>query len=110
MGKRNLAKERQWRELIDGHASSGLSIRAYCSVKQVKEAQFYSWRRELRLRDSAEDDRRKPGAADFLPVSVDLSFRSIELVHPSGVVVRVPPVFDSSALSRVLELLDRRIS
>jgi transposase-like protein len=48
---RNAAKERFWREVIGGHAKSGLSVKAYCSSRGVSEASFFAWRRELTRRD-----------------------------------------------------------
>jgi hypothetical protein len=45
------AKEQYWRELVAQWRSSGLSAREFCSLREVTEASFYSWRRELQRRD-----------------------------------------------------------
>ena len=50
---RNLEKERFWRQLLEGHAGSGLSIRQYCTDRGVSQPSFFAWRRELARRDSA---------------------------------------------------------
>ncbi|WP_425305508.1 IS66 family insertion sequence element accessory protein TnpA [Bremerella cremea] len=49
--RRDLSKERGWREVISGQAKSGLSVRAFCLQRGVSEASFYAWRRELARRD-----------------------------------------------------------
>ncbi len=58
------------------------------------------------------DDARHRGgqerhASAFLPVSLPLALGvPIEVVHPLGHVIRVPAIFDSAALKRVLAVLD----
>jgi transposase-like protein len=58
---RDRKKERVWRKIIRGRRD-GVSIRAYCRARGVKEATFYWWRRELARRDTVG-----PTAA-FVPV------------------------------------------
>jgi hypothetical protein len=48
--RRDSSKEKFWRRLIHGQAGSGLSVRAWCRRRGIKEAAFYWWRRELALR------------------------------------------------------------
>ena len=50
--RQDLRKEMFWRRTIDRHASSGLSVRAWCRNQGLKEAAFYWWRRELVRRDA----------------------------------------------------------
>lgn len=38
----------QWREIVRGHAQSGLSVAAYCRRARVPQSSFYAWRRKLR--------------------------------------------------------------
>lgn len=86
--KRIKAREAMWRRVVNGHAGSGMSIRAYCAKCRLKEPAFYWWRAELARRDSA-----KPKAA-FVPVVVKASpialadGMSIEL--RGGRVLRLP--------------------
>lgn len=59
-------KERVWRQRLDGHKESGLSIRAYCRREGISEPLFYWWRREIARRGErgvAESRRKKPGVA-----------------------------------------------
>jgi transposase-like protein len=66
--KRDAGKEKLWREAIAKASSSAASIREFCRQRGLKENLFYSWRRELRLRDAEGTDR--PGF--------------VELVRPAG--------------------------
>ena len=50
---RNGEKERFWRQVVEGHAGSGLSVRQYCTDRGVSEPSFFAWRRELAQRDAA---------------------------------------------------------
>jgi hypothetical protein len=52
MRRGDRAKERYWRGVVRGHASSGQSVREYCRQAGVKESAFYWWRRELPRRGS----------------------------------------------------------
>jgi integrase len=38
----------QWREIVRGHAQSGLSVAAYCRRARGPQSSFYAWRRKLR--------------------------------------------------------------
>ena len=45
--KRSVRLEAMWREIVAGHPVSGQTIRAFCKARQVTEASFFFWRREL---------------------------------------------------------------
>jgi hypothetical protein len=49
-----------WRERIDAHHASGLSVRAWCKANDVHEHGFYWWRSRLGL--SPAGGRRRRGA------------------------------------------------
>ncbi len=40
-------RERSWRELLERHAASGLSVRRFCGREGVSEPSFYQWRKRL---------------------------------------------------------------
>ena len=83
-------REAYWRELIDEHESSGLSVAEFCEWQEVSTASFYQWRK--RFRDSVATAMDAPM---FVPVSVvdEVSASSlaaaIEIALPNGCVVRV---------------------
>jgi hypothetical protein len=76
--ERSAAKEQYWREVIDGWRRSGGSVRQWCTLRQVSEPSFYSWRRTLAERDAAaalmppvrRRVRRKRGPAAMIPVEI----------------------------------------
>src|SRR5438128_1556457 len=45
-------REAMWRRVVRGHIGSGMSIRAYCAKRRVKEPAFYWWRAQLARRDA----------------------------------------------------------
>jgi hypothetical protein len=49
-----------WRERIESHCASGLSVRAWCKANDVHEHGFYWWRSRLGL--SPATGRRRRGA------------------------------------------------
>ena len=77
-----------WREVIDEHESSGLSVAEFCEWQEVSTASFYQWRKRLRNSITAETPM-------FVPVSVvDESSvppvaAMVEIALPNGCVVRV---------------------
>jgi len=81
---RDPRREEFWRNAIAGWKKSGQCIRGYCSERQLSEASFHAWRREL-----AKRDQTSAPALKFLPVQVRAE-ASVEVVLPNGLVVRVP--------------------
>src|SRR5438552_2944034 len=83
--QRDPAREQHWRVLVSEWRASGLSVRDFCGQRQLSEANFYAWRRELQQRDA-------PGAAKsaFVPVTVVPTMALVEVRCPSGHVVTLP--------------------
>ena len=99
--KRSVRLEAKWREIVAGHPVSGQTIRAYCKARQVTEASFYFWRREL-LR------RAHPLAVgpQLIPIRIlpDPTLR-VQVRCPSGHVVRLSS-HDGSLLSNLFRTLN----
>jgi hypothetical protein len=86
----------------------------------VPERRLYWWRR--RLRGDQGRTRRPPSirsrsqvrhrsdrqdGSPFLPVGIPVSIGApIEVVHPRGHVIRVPAIFDVTALGHILAVID----
>lgn len=115
---RSLAKERFWRQHVSRYARSKLTVRDYCVEAGISEPSFYAWRSELARRDdvTGRAARSEPTAPRrtatspprFLPVTIAPPVASqVEMVLPSGLLVRVP-AHDAAALRTVLELLEPR--
>lgn len=86
----------RWREIVRGHADSGLSVAAYCRRARIPPGSFYAWRRKLR------------DAAVFAEVRVAPESSPLELVLPGGRSVLVRPGFDRGTLSALLDTLEPR--
>lgn len=59
--QRDPKKEALWRRLVRRQARSGMTVRAWCLDRQVKEATFHWWRRELARRDSEQAPSARRG-------------------------------------------------
>ena len=111
--QRDRAKEQQWRRLIAEWRRSQLNIRAFCRQRQLSEASFHAWRRTLAERDREQSTRRRQPSRKQLPAFVPLRVvpeesgraSDIEVVLPSGPVLRVHSGFDVEALRQVLAVL-----
>ena len=121
--RRDPAREKLWRRTIREQERSGLAVRAFCQSEGLKDWTFRWWRQELARRDrqtSAASRGEQEGeptesAPAFLSVRVtDLEAISprhaspIEILLPTGSIVRVPSGFDPSTLGQVLAVLEGR--
>ena len=121
--RRDPAREKLWRRTIREQQRSGLSVRDFCRRAGLKDGAFRWWRQELARRDretsaasrGEHQDESTESAPAFLSVRVtDLEAISprqaspIEILLPTGPIVRVPSGFDPSTLGRVLAVLEGR--
>jgi len=116
----DVVKERYWRGVIRRLEASGLGTRRFCEREGVPERRLYWWRR--RLRGDQDGTRRPPSiksrsrvrhrgdrqdGSPFLPVGIPVSLGApIEVVHPHGYIIRVPAIFDVTALGHILAVID----
>jgi hypothetical protein len=117
--RRDPAREKFWRRTVRQQQRSGLSVRDFWQREGLRDWTFRWWRQELARRDH-ELSAALPGeptepASSFLPVRVvDLDAVAprtappIEIVLPSGCIVRVPSGFDPQTLGDVLAVLGGR--
>ena len=123
MSRRSPEKEAYWRKTLRRQGRSGLSVRQFCKDHAVSEASFFSWKREIAIRDRQATDTSENGssssrvkqavaqqvnASPFIPLRL-ISTSTMELVHPRGHVLRIPAGFDGDCLQQVLQLLDREM-
>ncbi|MDP9172567.1 MAG: hypothetical protein M3O30_01715 [Planctomycetota bacterium] len=56
----------EWRQIVDGQQSSGLTVAAYCLDRGITQGSFYTWKR--RLRSPAKPNRLpKPAFVEVTP-------------------------------------------
>ena len=89
---------KQWQEIIELHASSGLQVATFCKQQQITPSSFYAWRKRLANQPSLPSITSKPITSksvqdDWHSINpepnVAASPWDIELSLPNGVVLRM---------------------
>jgi hypothetical protein len=81
-----------WEKRLHSFEQSGLAASTFCAQLDLSLPSFYAWKRRLRCSNSANS----PDAADcadqprFVAIRLLPTSTPIELVLPTGTVVRVP--------------------
>jgi len=109
--KDDAEKARYWQRTISEAARSGMSIRAFCRQRRLRESQFYWWQRKLRDgRQAARPPRPSGNArpASFALVSDEPGAADvgIELVLGDGRKLRIRRGVDEETLRAVLATLE----
>ena len=104
-------KARYWQRTISEAARSGMSIRAFCRQRRLRESQFYWWQRKLRAGREAATTTRPSGngnPASFALVSEEsgATDAGIELVLSEGRKLRIRRGVDEETLRAVLAALE----
>jgi len=107
--KHDVEKARHWQAVIRDAARSGMSTRAFCRLRKLKESQFYWWQRRLKEKCPPVSTPRGPGngPASFAlvsdePTTVDAG---IELVLGDGRRLRISRGVDQATLRSVLAVM-----
>jgi hypothetical protein len=91
--------EQFWRSTIGQWKHCGLSVRAFCAQRQLSQASFYAWRREL-----AKRDRTGSATLKFLPVQLRADLL-LEIALPDGLLVRAPAVIEPTTVAALVRAL-----
>jgi hypothetical protein len=102
-GQRDTGREQFWRGVIAAWPKSKQSLSAFCLQRGLSEASFYHWRRTLRERD-LQPVTAAPLPPVLVPVRV-LADTALEIVLPTGLVVRVPAGADAAAVAALVAAL-----
>ena len=106
---RSRAGARQlWVERLARFADSGLRPAAFCAAEGVSLPSFYSWKRRLNAESCPSATERNADTQlgpRLLPVRLPAAAVAVELVLPSGVVLRVPPGCDLAFVRSLIESL-----
>jgi hypothetical protein len=104
--KHDIEKARHWQAVIRDAGRSGMSTRAFCRRRKLKESQFYWWQRRLREKRPLVSTPRGPGngAASFALVSDEPggTDAGIELLLGDGRRLRIGRGVDEATLRSVL--------
>jgi transposase len=82
-----------WRERLARFPTSGLTAAQFCALEAVSTASFYVWKRRLAAEDALPEQDRDLGPR-LLPVRLAAHAPAVELVLPTGAVLRLPPGSD----------------
>jgi transposase len=92
-----------WQQRLERFRRSGLTVSAFCDREGISVASFYLWRRRLQHdlpAPAADAPRLVPVRLVTAPAST-----SVELVLPSGCILRLPSDCDLDWLRQLLPLL-----
>jgi transposase len=95
------ATARLWQQRLQRFASAGLSVADFCDQEEISTASFYAWKRRLGPLTLPTE----PATTDFVPVRLVPAAPALELLLPSGSVLRIGPDCDPALLRQVLALL-----
>lgn len=108
---RTVSEKRQfWRQVVDGHAGSGLSVPDWCRRRKVSESAFYVWKRKL-ARKACDPPGSVPRFAQLVVSDASAGqLRTVSANHTLSIDlddarVEVPAGFDPATLRVVLEAL-----
>jgi transposase len=97
-----------WLDRLARFPLSGLTPAQFCALEAVSLPSFYSWKRRLAAEALGPDTDTGPDTHStprLLPVRLTQPSAALELVLPSGAVLRVAAGADETALRGLLRLL-----
>jgi hypothetical protein len=90
----NPALHELWQQRLLRFERSGSSVAGFCAEQGVSLPSFYAWRRRLRADASASAPASVSDDPPFVPIRLLQSATPVELVLPSGAVLRLAPGCD----------------
>jgi hypothetical protein len=97
------ATHRRWQQRLGRFRTSGLTVADFCEREGIATASFYAWRRRLQA-DTAPSGVDEPRLVPVRLVTPPPS-APVELLLPSGVIVRVSTDTHLAWLRQLLPLL-----
>jgi transposase-like protein len=95
----------EWRPIIDGQRSSGLTIAAYCRERGITEGTFYTWKSRLRSAMLPAQAKRSPAFVEVRPVNATAA-GTIEICLPGDRRLLVRCGFDRDLLIELIRTLE----
>ena len=128
-GRRDLAKENFWRQIIARQKASGKSQKRFCHDEEINHHNFQSWKQVLRSRDAqnrklpkkkaAESEPQEPFVRILVPevpepfakdMDTDVFTDAIAEIEYMGLKVRILRGVDSASLRAILGAIQERSS
>jgi hypothetical protein len=115
-----MGRGRDWRRIVEEQEGSGLSVSDFCDERGLTASTFYLRRQQVRAAEAAPRQPRPARRPRFVPVVLPQDVTKatlpqqaplsavapLELIHSTGVVLRIPAGCDVESLRIVLRLLD----
>ena len=102
------ATRQRWADRLDRFRRSGQTVAQFCAAEGVSEPSYYVWKRTLEAGGAALASSAVPGPT-LVPIRLTPSpATGIELVLPSGAVVRFPTDVPAERIVAVLRGLEDR--
>jgi transposase-like protein len=104
MGKRDPEREQRWRRTLELWRESGQPARQFCQERGLSVSALYSWRRELRRRDTEtkSSGAKKRARGRFVQLRVEPASACIEITLTEALAIRVPVSLDEETMTRVI--------
>jgi hypothetical protein len=93
-----------WVERLARFPTSGLTAAQFCAVEAVSLPSFYSWKRRLAAQATPLEQTPDRGPR-LLPVRLAPPAATVELVLPTGTVLRLPPGSDLAWVRSLVAVL-----
>jgi transposase len=95
-----------WGMVVQMQEESGLSVRKFCEREGLGQASFFAWRRKFRA-EGAERCEHVDESVRLVPVKLveEKGSSAVEVVSPSGVILRVGDDANTENVRRVLQLM-----
>ena len=91
-----------WKQRIEDFRQSDLTIKAWCKANEVKEHQFYYWRKKFNEKQSS--------ATSLVPIDFGKIMSSVKQqgsikIHIGSIYLEVEPEFNPSLLKDIMKVL-----
>lgn len=98
-----------WRMVVQMQEESGLSVRKFCEQEGLGQASLFAWRRKFRSEEAeqADDSEHRDEPVRLAPVRLldEKGPAAVEVVGPSGLVLRIGDDANTENVRRVLQLM-----
>lgn len=96
----------RWSERLSRYHTTDQTVAAFCAAERVSETNFYHWKAKL--------ERPKPTSAPPIPIQLTADTvapgvaGSLELVFPSGLILRLPGDSSPEQLATLIAAVEAR--
>ncbi|WP_430409484.1 IS66 family insertion sequence element accessory protein TnpA [Kordia sp.] len=105
--KKNHRTKSEMYPLIEGFASSGMKLDAYCKAHKLNYYTYRYWLRKYKS-EKKQDSVKDSSNLNFIPVKVmapEIKEETLQIFYPNGVQIAVSTVLDMEGLSTLKKLV-----